>query len=278
VVSVFTLLEVPPVSIEEAGDEDYAMLTSIDFEHPLFAALRDPRFSDFTKVRFWKHRVLPAGQIAGSRVVAGFDNGDPAVVEASLEKGRVILLTSGWHPDDSQLAASTKFVPMLNGLIDNIAGIVERRTTYYVGEAVSLAEFNLTPADIEAIRGPDGERLRLAADATSFAETGEPGIYTFVLKYAASGNDRPPTFAVNMHPAESRTARMTDDILSAAGVQLLAEKTLQRVDEAAQRQLRAGELENRQKLWRWVVVAVIVLLILETLLAGRAARRQLSSA
>ena len=44
-----------------------------------------------------------------------------------------------------------------------------------------------------------------------------------------------------------------------------------------QRQLRAGELENRQKLWRWVVIAVIALLLLETLLASRAARSQLAS-
>jgi hypothetical protein len=276
--SVFALLDVPQVTIEDAGDQDYAMLTSIDFTHPLFAALRDPRFSDFTKVRFWRHRVLPAEAIPNARVVASFDNGDAAVIDVPAGGGRLILLTSGWHPDDSQLAASTRFVPMLNGLVDDVAGIVEHRTTYYVGESVSLAEFDLTPADIEAIRRPDGERARLEADATTFLDTREPGIYTFVLQGARPGDNTPPSFAVNMNPAESRTARMTDEILSAAGVQLLAEETVQRVDEAAQRQLRAGELENQQKLWRWVVIAVIVLLILETLLASRAARRQLSTA
>src|SRR5690606_8922327 len=108
--------------------------------------------------------------------------------------------------------------------------------------------------------------------------TTQPGIYTFVLQSPRSSDNNPPAFAVNLNPDESRTARMTEDTLSAAGVQLLTEESVHRVDEAAQRQLRAGELENRQKLWRWVVVAVIVLLILETLLASRAARRQLSSA
>jgi hypothetical protein len=35
---------------------------------------------------------------------------------------------------------------------------------------------------------------------------------------------------------------------------------------------QAAELENRQKLWRWLVVAALVVLLLETLLAGRLTR------
>jgi hypothetical protein len=36
--------------------------------------------------------------------------------------------------------------------------------------------------------------------------------------------------------------------------------------------MRALELESSQKLWRWVVVAALGVLILETWLAGRLAR------
>ena len=41
------------------------------------------------------------------------------------------------------------------------------------------------------------------------------------------------------------------------------------------RQLQIIELENRQKLWRWGIVAVLGLLAAETALAGRLARRSL---
>jgi hypothetical protein len=44
---------------------------------------------------------------------------------------------------------------------------------------------------------------------------------------------------------------------------------------ARQRQLQVVELENRQKLWRWLIVAVIGLLFAETALAGGLTRRAL---
>ena len=41
--------------------------------------------------------------------------------------------------------------------------------------------------------------------------------------------------------------------------------------EAAEQRL-ATEIEARQKLWRWLIVAALVVLLLETMLAGRLAR------
>jgi hypothetical protein len=34
-----------------------------------------------------------------------------------------------------------------------------------------------------------------------------------------------------------------------------------------------AQLENRQKVWRWLIAAVLVVLMAETWLAGRAARQ-----
>jgi hypothetical protein len=42
---------------------------------------------------------------------------------------------------------------------------------------------------------------------------------------------------------------------------------------AEERRLQSAELENRQKLWRWLILAVLGLLALETVLAGVVARR-----
>ena len=44
-----------------------------------------------------------------------------------------------------------------------------------------------------------------------------------------------------------------------------------------ERKLKLIELESRQKLWRWLIVAVLGLLAVETLVAGRLARRDLST-
>jgi len=39
----------------EAQPKGYAMLGDVDFRHPLFAPFADPRYSDFTKIHFWKY-------------------------------------------------------------------------------------------------------------------------------------------------------------------------------------------------------------------------------
>ena len=112
------LLQLDRITLEEAHPNNYAMLAEIDFQHPLFAPFADSRFSDFTRIHFWKYRRLDATVIPHARVVAKFDSGDPAVVDVPIGKGRVILLTFGWHPDDSQLALSSKFVPLLYSTLD----------------------------------------------------------------------------------------------------------------------------------------------------------------
>jgi uncharacterized membrane protein AbrB (regulator of aidB expression) len=38
--------------------------------------------------------------------------------------------------------------------------------------------------------------------------------------------------------------------------------------------LASSELESRQKLWRWFIVATLVMLLMETWLAGWTARRR----
>ena len=47
-----------------------------------------------------------------------------------------------------------------------------------------------------------------------------------------------------------------------------AERTEQR-----RRELHHLELENRQKLWRWLIIVVLVILVVETWFAARLTRR-----
>ena len=111
----------PSLSSSEAASQKYSLLAEIDFTHPLFKPFADPRFSDFTKIHFWKHRRLDAQQIPNARVLARFDDGDPALIEVPRSDERshgVLILTSGWHPTDSQLALSSKFVPLLYSLLE----------------------------------------------------------------------------------------------------------------------------------------------------------------
>ena len=79
---------------------------------------------------------------------------------------------------------------------------------------------------------------------------------------------------MNLPLDESRTAPMSPDELSRLGVPLQtpAEFAVAKAPERA-RLLQQAELENRQKLWRWLILAVLAVTLGEIVLSGRLARR-----
>jgi hypothetical protein len=170
-------------------------------------------------------------------------------------------LASGWNPDDSQLALSSKFVPLVGGILDRACGSAEQFASVTVDQPVPLAR---TAAAV--VHKPDGQDRKLPADAATFQETDQPGIYR-----ASFATDE-ARFAVNLAASESNTAPLEMEQLEQLGVRLSASLTrAQRLDQI--RQQRDTELERSQKLWRWIIVGTLAVLVLETWWAGRAARQ-----
>jgi hypothetical protein len=254
-------------TLEEARLKNYAMLADIDFRHPLFEPFSDPRFSDFTKIHFWKYRQLEMGTIAAARIVAKFDNGDAALVEIPVGQGRLLVLTSGWQPADSQLALSSKFVPLLYSLLETAGAWSPKPLQYHVGDSVPVAAIMGEAAQGCVVRLPDGAEARMAAGETKFSQTSAPGVYTMVAGGVAK------RFAVNLDPLESRTAPLAADELERLGVPTRQHGATLAAREANSKVLlRDLELENRQKLWRDLLAGALVVLLLETWLASRAAK------
>lgn len=254
-----------PITADEAATSTYAMLAEIDFTHPLLAPFADPRYSDFTKIHFWKHRRLNFGS-ATNRVLARFDNGDPALAQFTVGKGAVFVLASGWQPGDSQLALSSKFVPLLYSLLELSGAIKAQSLAYIVGDAVDLSSLHATNA--LTVRKPDGTTAALAAGVKSFSETDAPGVYS------VTGAEPPFRFAVNLAAEESKTAPLAMEQLEQLGVPLKP-VPVATPEQIAKReaQLKATELESHQKLWRWLIAATLVILIVETWVAARLSRR-----
>ena len=247
-----------------AIQDKYLLLGEIKFSHPLFAPFASPRYNDFTKIHFWKHRSVTLKEEGQTRVVARFDNGEPAVLTRGLGSGQVIALTSGWHPEDSQLALSSKFVPMIGALVEMACGENETIESATIHQQVFLP-VNVN-GDERFVTPPNDQQVRIPNDLSSFTETNQPGIYR-----VKSGSTE-SRFAVNLSPAESNTAPLNLEQLEQRGVRFGADLTrTERIDR--ERQQRDTELENRQKVWRWLIVAALALLILETWWAGRAERK-----
>jgi hypothetical protein len=235
------------VAAEEANEGTHALLGNVDLEHPLFAPFADPRYSDFTKIHFWKHRKLDVAQFKGARVIARFDKGDPALLQMPAGKG------------------SSKFVPLLFSFLDVSGGVKAQFAQYNVGDAVNLPATNA--AQTLVVRKPDGTEAKVGG-GTRFGGTDLPGIYTVV-----SGVNT-QQFAVNVDSSESRTAALSLEELERLRLPVKTTDVASiKASEQKKLQLQSSELEQRQKLWRWLLVAALAILLLETWLAGWLTRR-----
>ncbi len=240
---------------EDAKVDGYVMLRDVTFDHPLFAPLSGPQFGDFTRVHFWKHRRVTDQHLPGARVLARFDGGDPAVLEKTWGRGRLVVFTSGWQTADGQLARSSKFVPLMTALLELRDGGRPAATHYLIGDRIPV------PSASAAVRKPDGTTTPLAPDATAFEGTDQPGVYVFDTP---SG---PQPIAVNLDPAESLTAPLPVETLEQFGCRLVKRGGDEPRAEA-ERQQRNAELERSQSIWRGLILAAIAVLLVETGLAG----------
>ncbi|HPU57669.1 MAG TPA: hypothetical protein PLH97_15530, partial [Verrucomicrobiota bacterium] len=246
-------------------DDRFVLLGEIDFRHPIFTPFADPRYSDFTQIHFWKHRRWELPEDAPARVLARFDDGSPALAEVDVGGGRLLVLTSGWHPEDSQLAVASKFPPLMHTILNWSGAAVPVRQQFFTGDAI--------PSPVEAggpvqWRKPDGSTVELAA-GTVFTETDAPGIYS------AMGGGKETRFAVELVLDESRTAPMLPDELARLGVPLASgAQFASAVPTAEQRRyLHSAEMESQQKLWRPVLLALLAVMLIEVILSGWLARR-----
>jgi hypothetical protein len=224
--------------LSEAAVAEFSLLADLDFEHPVLEPFARAQIRDFTKIRFWKHRLLEMGQAPfgdGTRILATFDGEAPAFLEHRIGKGAVFAFLSGWRPEESQLALSSKFVPLLFSIFDHAGYSIRSAPTHYVGE-------------------------------TSYPA---PGFYE-----EPQESGEPRLVSVNLDPSEGRTDPFDPRVeFAALGIPLLEELAAATSELSAAQKLRveSEQKEAQQKLWKWLVFAALLVLILETWFAGRRA-------
>ncbi len=277
--TIAALAGIETIESQEADAGTYAMLNRIEFKHPLLAPFSEPRFGDFTKIHFWKHRRINIDNLPGAEVLAWFDSNDPALFEMRVAKGSLLVLASGWQPSDSQLALSSKFVPLLYSVLEYGGIFANRQSQYFVGDNVPISSWSGSESANLEIRKPDDSVIPLNAGEENFTKTDLPGIYTI---QTSEGNNilRPGSgqvFALNLPAKECQTAVMPIEDLERLGVTLAqssdfsaehAELSIGSRSTRASRLRSFAELESEQKFWRWIFIGLLAVSFVETALAG----------
>ena len=227
-------------------------------------------------------------------MLARLDDGTPILAQRTTGGGRVLVWTSTFDNEWSDLPLHPVFLPLLREIVQFAGARRESVPFFTVGQPLDprfvLIEAGLfeegTPQAGEEegagepgpalglLVGPDGSALELAADGGALLQLASPGFYE--VREEEEGETE-WVLAVNPDVREADAARIDPEELTlavapesgaegaAAGVTLAGGDLSQVIDPEAT--LEDGE--RRQGAWRFLLAAAILLLLGETLLAGR---------
>ncbi len=228
--------------------EQFITLGDFRRDHVLFQPFSGSAAAGLLSARFFGYfKVKPDD---GS-VLARFSTGDPALLEKTTGKGRVILLTSA--PDNiwSDLPLRPGFVPLLNQTARYLGGLSDDPPYYTVPATAALG-------GSAVVVDPAGKRQHEELqDGSTFAKLDLIGFYEVrrggQTGYLAANSDARESDLTPM-PAEDR------DLLAGRAAAASASREV----ELAQEKPTREDAEKRQSLWWTVLVLAVLLAIVES--------------
>lgn len=235
-----------------------ASLGFVDLDHPALFVFKQARGFDFSRARFLQYRRFKAepGRKEGSlKVLARFDDGREALVEAAVGSGRVLAFASTLDGLMSDLPVQPLFLPLIHELARYASAHQEAPLYHRVGGAFDLgsgreAAGASRPATVVS---PSGRKQTLEAGVSGI-ELDEAGFYE-----ATRGSMPSIVIAANIDAAESDLTSQDQEEIAAS---------LRPTGPAEGPAPGATLVEDgaRQAWWRAALVAVLLLMGLETLL------------
>lgn len=258
---------------KRSKDDDSVLLTEIDREHPVMTVFEGDALSGLRTTRTQAYFLLQPDRNRRAKVIASFEDGQPALIEARIKRGRVILLTTSIDRDLSDLAIRPAFVPLMRHLLLYLGGALSRpdpRRTF-VGQArtLRLPAANTGSAWIEVV-GPGGATSRLAVprDSNSVVFEGgvTPGHYeVFLTRDGQRALISSESFSVNIDPRESDLA-----FLSASRAEAVlrgsAEKRSASGEISSALSLSALGASNPDRIAQVLLILMLLAFVFESLL------------
>jgi len=248
--------------------EDYALLTDIRTDHPIFRPFSEPHSGSFSSARFYKHAPLSVGKDA--EVAARFDNGDPALVAVSVDKGRVLIFASSADDSSNDLPLKAVYAPFWQQVLYYLGNLQQERHWVEVGAAIAPRKLlveaalrqgkgNIDLNQAIVVLDPARQRVTVAqgSDAVAVDKTGYYEIRTASLNTSV---------AVNPVPRESDLTHGNSEEMVAGWIST-DPKAAPVVSE--DERLTPEEQERRQRFWRFLLIGALVFLLAEAVLSNQ---------
>ncbi len=255
--------------VQPVGDaldhEEFRVIATLNYNHPIFRPFKDPNHGDFGKGRFY--RYLQAVPLANSAVLASFDDGSPALFEKIYGSGRVLCFTSTIDREWTDLPIHGVYLPFLHEAIKYLAlKRTDERTDYRISGLVELSGYELPAGTEVAIFNTIGEETRTKINESGsvfYDATDYPGVYS-----AHVSGTQPRYFAVNPDTIESDlTARDPEELTSMLTGD--AEAVASNVVTPEQITQYHEKVEKNQGIWWYVMLGLFLLAVTEVFFANR---------
>jgi hypothetical protein len=240
----------------------------LDLGHPIFRPFNAPHSGTFSNARFFKHARLLVSNGAGT--VARFDNGDPALVAADIEKGRVLVLASSADDATNDLPVKGVFAPFWHQIMRYLESFRQERQWMDVGDTIAPRKLLVEAAVRQGMGNVDLNQAIVVMDPSKRRVALAPGSDAVAVDVAGFYDIRTAklnaSVAVNPLLRESDLAHGNSEEMAAgwASTEAGAPAVLSNDERPT-----AEEQDKRERLWHYLLLGVLAALILEGLLANR---------
>jgi hypothetical protein len=263
-----------PVTLGDLSAVGQYRFDPLNYQHPLLAAFRDQEQGGLLTTLVTRYIKLEMPPDSAAKVALAFDSGDPAIVEEPIARGRSIVVATSADTTWSAMPLWPSFPPLVHEMLSlAVRGrAAERNVTvgqtlgdsYRGGVTQTPISIRTPPGDTSTVRAtPDGEYSQW-----SMGDTPLSGVYAVSLPVPIS---RQELFAVNVDTSESDLARLEPGELGQriwSGIPFVERTEWQDLNDTP------GEaIVRRQAFHLYLLLAALVVLISETILAAYFGRR-----
>ena len=234
------------------------VLGEVTLDHPLFAPFREASGA-LGAVRFTRYARLDTE--VGATVLARFDDGAPAVVEARHGVGRVLTIATPLDGRGSDFALQPAFLPFVRRMVLHTAGFADAPLWRPTGDSWPIRASISAPVVSTPSEGIERPVPDSAGSAVVLTQAGLYSVYD--RQVAGEPLDvtavNAPATESDLTPVDPRELLLGIREVDATTAGFAAPPTPQ-------------ELEGQQGVWRWLLALVAALLLVETLMATRGRR------
>ncbi|MBN1559213.1 BatA domain-containing protein [candidate division KSB1 bacterium] len=239
----------------EEGKSDFT-LGQYDLTHPIFTGVFENQDALIAPPRF--HFAIKIAGSADIDVIMKYSTGDPLLFEKKLGHGTILVMTTGFDVQLSDITHRTIFAPLVTRMVGYAANVgMQRQNTLAIGDEI---RWKISPQNVhktlEMVHpGAKYDRLRptmVANDAwIRYSQTETPGIYE-LLADASILN----LWTVHLDARESHAQPIE-------AKKLAEEFKIELVDESTPLGDYIVSRRHGHELWKYLAIAAFLLLLVE---------------